>query len=743
MSDIISRRDFLFYGGATIAGVTLGELGRRQLARADERAAAWRPRGVETWATSVCRECAAGCGVRARLADDVPVKLEGNPLCPIGRGRLCAKGQAALESYFDPDRLVGPARQAGSRSAPRWERVSWDAGCRLLASQLGGHGADVIAFAFDEHGPLADAWSHFWSSLGARLVWTHGATAERLTPAVAALTGAKACPLFDLERATHVLSFGAPLVEDWLSPVWTQRSFGRFRRTAGRPRGRLVQVDARQSLTARKADESLILSAEQQIVLAYAIASVLLRENRVNRTAIDAIGGDLAAFENAIVARYSPDDSAAATGVPVVTILRMARELTATPQPLVTVATDAPRPLVDATLALNALIGAIDHPGGLFGKIVNGAERSADAATVLGDIAAGRIRPRVVAFHDAAALRSVHAPPDPSTYLASVPFIVSFSPYLDESCAVADLVLPLDTPLESWHAVVPAPAIGGETIALARPAVARRLESRDLGSILRAVARAVGGDALTAFPWSSSEGIVREEVARLQRLRRGGLYSEAYEMDWLEQLERGGWWVGDATSDRDFITSALEKGGWIDPYFEPGLLSQSAREQGGLNFPVPPAIHGIPLAAARDEERAVGTTGQADAPPANEGFPLRLTVFTPAVVSLAGNQNVPGLFELLGQPEGLPWRPWVEVGHETAARFRIANGETVQIESPSGRIHAVAVLVEGLPEGTVSMAFVPASSAEARWTRTIDADVRRLCGADGFSTPCHVRIARL
>ncbi len=120
MNDQLKRRDFLFYGGATIVGITLGELGRRQLARAEERANAWRERGVETWATSVCRECPAACGVRVRLVDAVPVKLDGNPLCPVARGRLCPKGQAALEAYFDPDRLLGPARRVGKRGEGRW-----------------------------------------------------------------------------------------------------------------------------------------------------------------------------------------------------------------------------------------------------------------------------------------------------------------------------------------------------------------------------------------------------------------------------------------------------------------------------------------------------------------------------------------------------------------------------------------------------------------------------------------------
>jgi anaerobic selenocysteine-containing dehydrogenase len=210
MDALFNRRDFLAFGGATLAGITLGETGRRWLARADERTAA--PAfAAESWTTSVCRECPAACGVRVRLIDHTPVKLEGNPNCPVARGTLCAKGQAALESYFDPDRLIRPARRTGRRGENHWTPITWDAAVSLLASHLDVHAPpdSVFAFAADERGPVDDAWTRFWTTLHARMAWTLSPTAERLAPAFAALTGATADPVFDLERSTQVLSFGA------------------------------------------------------------------------------------------------------------------------------------------------------------------------------------------------------------------------------------------------------------------------------------------------------------------------------------------------------------------------------------------------------------------------------------------------------------------------------------------------------------------------------------------------------
>ncbi len=724
MSDRLSRRDFLGYSGATLAGITLGEWGRRHLARADERAQTWQPQSVERWATSVCRECPAACGIRVRLVDETPVKLEGNPRCPIGRGRLCARGQAAIESYFDPDRLVGPARRAGGRHEQRWQAITWAAATALLASRLrDAGGGRVLAVAAEEHGPLADLWSRFWHALDARTVWSPAPTAARLRPRLEALTGVDADPVFDLERATHVLSFGAPIVETWLSPVWSQRSYGRFRRDASRLRGRLVHIEGRRSLTARKADEWLPLAADRQTFLAYGIASVLLREQRVNSALLTEAGGNLADFEREVVARYSPDAVAEATGIPVVTVLRLARELVASGNPLVVVAADADPALVDAVFALDALVGAFDRPGGLFSSPATPLRELEDAGAAIDDLAsARRPRPRVVALRDAAALRALGAPPDLAGNLRDVDLVVSFSPYLDETAAVADLLLPTHTPLERWHGVIPPPCAPIEALALSRPAVTPRLDTRDEAALLKELATAIGGPVATACGWSTSEDVIASELDRLWKARRGGPFSDDYETHWLRQLETGGWWTAAADTPSEFADAVVDAGGWADPFFEAGQIVQTVRARGGLTFAMPLV------------------TPRAVAP--SRSFPLRLLPFTPTSVSAGSNPNHPSLYELLGQPEGTPWRVWAEINPETAAASGVPHGATMRITSPRGSIDVEAIHVDGMPADIVALAFVPAVPSGGRWARLLDGDARRLLEPGAQACACAIRVAR-
>lgn len=742
MTETLNRRDFLFYGGATVLGVTLGEVGRRQLAKADARAAGWRQPGVETWATSVCRECPAACGVLVRLVDGVPVKLEGNPKCPVSRGRLCAKGQAAIETYFDPDRLTGPARRVGARGENHWEPLEWPAAIDILASSLSGISRDgtpqVLALAAQEHGLHADAWTKFWQATGGRVAWTQSATAGRLQPALRALTGAEGIPLFDLENASFVLSFGAPIAEDWLSPVWSQRSFGRFRRARRQSRGRLVQVDGRRSLTARKADEWLAISAERQVYLAYGIASVLLRESRVNGEFLDEFGdefgGEVSNFRQAVIRDYRTAVTSAATGVPVVTVLRLARELAATPQPLVVVAPDAAPTLVEAVFVLNGLLGALDRPGGIFSSRSTAAESQDDAQVALAEVASHDFSPRVVALRDSSAMRTDRDWSELTGRFQGAGLVVSFSPYLDEAASMADLLLPTPTPLESWHALIPAPALLSEAVALARPAVAPRLDTRDVAEIFSLTAEAAGGALADAGPWQTWDEVAALELDRLWEARRGAPYSDLYETRWLSRLESGGWWEPVAASRAEFGSMVLEAGGWMDPLLEVGNIRSALERGGGLRLRLPPpVVSGVEL--------AVGTVPlESDG---EERFSLRLDVFTPAVVNTLGSLNQPALFELLGQPGSVPWQPWAELNPETAREFGIQHGRLVRIESENGSIEIPAVHVEGMPPGRVAVAFVPSGQGNGRWTRMVENDVRRLSGSAGFGEPHRVGITRV
>src|SRR5687768_15823692 len=130
----VRRREFLKILGVTGAGAaTVGcgpsEAGRLipYLVHPDQTVP-----GVSTYFATTCRECVAACGVVAETRDGRAIKLEGNPEHPLNRGALCARGQAALQGLYNPDRYTGPRVRRDGRLV----EIPWQEAVQLLRQRI-------------------------------------------------------------------------------------------------------------------------------------------------------------------------------------------------------------------------------------------------------------------------------------------------------------------------------------------------------------------------------------------------------------------------------------------------------------------------------------------------------------------------------------------------------------------------------------------------------------------------------
>ena len=99
-----------------------------------------------------CGLCIARCGTVATVEDGRFTRLDPDPSHPTGQA-ICAKGRAAPELVYHPERLTHPLRRTRPKgdADPGWERISWDAALDLTAAAM-----RRIA---DQHGPEAVAFS--------------------------------------------------------------------------------------------------------------------------------------------------------------------------------------------------------------------------------------------------------------------------------------------------------------------------------------------------------------------------------------------------------------------------------------------------------------------------------------------------------------------------------------------------------------------------------------------------------
>ena len=84
-----------------------------------------------------CGLCIARCGTIATVADGRFTRLDPDPVHPTGQA-LCAKGRAAPELVYHPERLMHPLRRTRPKGDPDpgWERISWETALDLTATAL-------------------------------------------------------------------------------------------------------------------------------------------------------------------------------------------------------------------------------------------------------------------------------------------------------------------------------------------------------------------------------------------------------------------------------------------------------------------------------------------------------------------------------------------------------------------------------------------------------------------------------
>ena len=294
--------------------------------------------GVATWKPSVCPLCNAGCGVIARVMEgDAEVfrngqagvirmglvkKLEGNPEDPISQGKLCARGQAAMQVTYHPDRLDKPRKRSGERGSGQFADISWDEAIKELTGQLDALAAanDQASLAFltkPRRGRRLELVAQLLQRFGAKPPVTYELFSDEVLRRANAISfGAHQLPTFDLENARYVIVVrrgSARHVE--LSAVAQSAAYGRMRQ--GRPgaRAKFVHVDARLSQTAANADEFVAIRPGTEGVLALGIARAIAVQR----------GG----APDPAAAPFTPQEVERRTGVPAGKVERLAREFAA------------------------------------------------------------------------------------------------------------------------------------------------------------------------------------------------------------------------------------------------------------------------------------------------------------------------------------------------------------------------------------------------------------------------------
>ncbi len=114
-----------------------------------------------------CAMCVSRCGSIAVVENGRFIRLEPDPSHPTGRA-LCAKGRAAPELVYHPDRLLYPLKRTRPKGDPDsgWQRITWDEALTLTADRLRSlanqHGPESVVFSVSSPSTSASDDSTVW-----------------------------------------------------------------------------------------------------------------------------------------------------------------------------------------------------------------------------------------------------------------------------------------------------------------------------------------------------------------------------------------------------------------------------------------------------------------------------------------------------------------------------------------------------------------------------------------------------
>ena len=614
--------------------------------------------GEATWYATTCRECPAGCGLLAKNRDGRVIKVEGNPDHPVNRGKVCARGQAAAEGVYNPDRYPGPLQGDGQGN---FKPLDWSAAEKILVEKLSrmqerGLGKRIVFLSDLMTGALPDLLGGWLQSLGApEALFYEPLAYEPLRQANQWVFGLDGIPAYRLDQADFLLSFGADFLEAWISNVQYARQFATFRAPRIEGKNVFAYIGPRLSLTAANADSWIPVSPENISLVAWGFLRLLLEKNLpfsfspAQREALRAKAADI-----------TPEVIETRAGISKSRMHSLVLKFVQAKRPLVLSSglsfTDpqATETAVAANLLCTLLPGTrealdLDDPSAL-GKSAR--------AEKIKEVAEKMLRGEVdlLLLYQANPLFTLPPAWDLKKALQTVPFVVSFSSFRDETGQFARLILPTNTFLESWGDFSPRRTVRG----LMQPVMGPLLNTRQLGDILLSTGKRLRGEE--KFPAKTFYEFLRRFWDREERIKRG----ESGEAFWETSLRKGGFFEE-------------RKGNVSRP-----LISRAA----DFSFP--------------------RVSLQTSAP---EGKSFYFIAY-PTVQFFDGRSaNRPFLQELPDPMTQITWGGWVEINPETASKLGIKKDELITLKSSHGTWQAPVYPYLGIPPGVLAMPLGQGHSA--------------------------------
>jgi molybdopterin-containing oxidoreductase family iron-sulfur binding subunit len=648
----INRRDFLKVLGISGAAATLAGCGNTSIESGVELVQSYvHPQdfvvpGNQVFYASTCTQCGSGCGIMGRVREGRVLKIEGNPNSVISKGKVCGLGQAAVQVQYNPDRLAQPLLRVGAGMKP----ITWDEAMMLISNQLdaAGQGEQITFLSDGMSGHQRALVTNFLSAMGSTHHVVYDALSSKVGRSARASVYGQELPVLKIENAKLILNFGSDFLNSGVSPVHMAGQYAQFRKA---PRGTLIQIEPRMTMTGANADRWYPIIPGTEGVLALGIAQELVQHEEFAHILPESLGTILKSYDKKTVAEI--------TGIPADVILHLSGMLWEKTPTLVMAGASVEGQSngyssVQAIELLNLLLN--NRGKTLVGQAVNpfpqlDAQMGSyqDLVKLVQSMNSGAVK--VLFVKDVNPVYSAPSFIPVKESLGKVPFKVAFVTQLDETASACDLVLPMLAGVEDFGTHVAEYQPTGFEMSIQQPLMEKlHPQSRGFGDVILDILRKRSPTDYQAFP--DYYAYIKTALVKAKPVFKS------------------------EKSDDDYFEDALRDGVLRIDSSETGL---EAHLDNIKISPVPIAVEG------------------------DRAYPFHMVPSVRGDWRDGKHTNLPWLQE---QPDPLTtivWDSWVELHPTTAKELNVQEGDILEIKSATGTLQAKAYLFPGIEKNTVSL----------------------------------------
>ncbi|MBW2335011.1 MAG: molybdopterin-dependent oxidoreductase [Deltaproteobacteria bacterium] len=683
----------------------------------------------------------------------VPVPERGkfsyiNTVCTLCPGAaVCPLGMAGLQVLYNEGiRWKAPMKRVGPRGSQEWKEISWDEATDTLANRIKGlrdKGNPEKLAAVDgnqSRSTMALLIKRLLSSIGSPNYLRMPREEDTYSMVNFLMQGINGPLAFDLENADFILSFGCGLLDGWGSPGRMLSVWRHWVTNEQQHKTQIAQVEPRASNTASKADIWLAPFPGTEAALALGMAHVIIKEKLYNKEFIknhsfgfydwfDDKGAEHKGFSSIVLGKYSPKNVENITGIKRSIIIEVARKFASAHAPIALAGRGKgtfPGSLYEfmSIHALNALAGRVNNKGGTlitddvplapwvdveYDSVANNGltkgrlDRAGTLQYPFTESLMHKFTEVINGSHSSpvdtlllCSTNPVHTMSDNKSFieaLAKIPFIVSFSPFMDETSMMADLILPDHSHLEKMVDIVKPTGLQYPCYALSQPVVKPLYRTSHSGDVIISLAKRIGGTVAHSFQWANFEEALKERVS--------GLYDAGKnKLSWEDVTKNGYWYIPRQSLSKrsDIFKTPSKKFEFFSTEIELALKAYSR----GKSFDDALLDLGI---STKGDEACMPHYEEIKSHGDENKYPLLLLPVEFINLATGWIGNPPFLNKTLFDHQIKRSDLFVEVNPKTASRYGLTEGSRAMLQSPKGELSVRIHLFDGAMPGVIFIPF--------------------------------------